>query len=133
MENHSKDQLQKALENLNLILEMWIPVLHEIKNMNRQLDTLPANVSLLQEKISLLNQASLHAPKNAIAPERSQQIQRIQAIEPKLQILMNSLGTEITQLHDLEQKIGNLIALRERIEALQEQYQTNSTPSFKKV
>ena len=71
--------------------------------------------------------------KNAIAPDRLLQIQRIQAIEPKLQILMNSLGTEITQLHDLEQKIGNLIALRERIEALQEQYQTNSTPSFKRV
>ncbi|NJP18713.1 MAG: hypothetical protein HC763_06915 [Hydrococcus sp. CRU_1_1] len=123
MNNEQDKQLQTTLENLALILKLWIPVLTEIKKMNQTLEKLPDNFSLLQRQINKLSQANTYIKKNPLPPEHLEQIRQLQGFELKLQALTNNLDCELPQLVKLEKQIGNLIALRERVEALQEQCQ----------
>ncbi len=133
MNNEQDKQLQTALDNLALILNLWIPVLAEIKKMNQALETLPNNLSLLQSQVNKLNQANVHIKKNPLPPERLEQIRQLQGFELKLQALTNNLDGKLPQLVKLEEQIGNLIVLRERVEALQEQCQINQAKYLKKV
>ncbi|NJK47931.1 hypothetical protein HC931_06920 [Candidatus Gracilibacteria bacterium] len=132
MNNEQDKQLQTTLENLALILKLWIPVLTEIKKMNQTLEKLPDNFSLLQRQINKLSQANTYIKKNPLPPEHLEQIRQLQGFELKLQALTNNLDCELPQLVKLEKQIGNLIALRERVEALQEQCQINQAKYVKK-
>jgi hypothetical protein len=133
MNNEPDKQLQTAIDNLSLILKLWIPVLAEIKKMNQALETLPNNLTILQSQINKLNLANANLKKNSLSPERLEQICQLQGFELKLQALSNNLDGELPQLVKLEKQIGNLIALKERVEALQEQCQINQAKHLKKV
>jgi predicted nucleic acid-binding Zn-ribbon protein len=133
MNNEQDKQLQTAIDNLALILKLWIPVLAEIKKMNQALETLPNNLSLLQSQINKLNQANAYIKKNTLPQERLEQIRQLQGFELKLQALTNNVEGELPQLIKLEEKIGNLISLREKVEALQDQCQLNQAKFIKKV
>jgi hypothetical protein len=133
MSNVQNQQLQTAIDNLALILQLWVPVLAEIKQMNQALETLPNNLSILQNRVNKLNQANTYIQKNSLSQERLEQIHQLQGFEIKLQSLTNNLDGEIPQLIKIEKQIGDLLALKERVEALQEQCQINQTKFMKKV
>jgi hypothetical protein len=133
MSNVQNQQLQTAIDNLALILQLWVPVLAEIKQMNQALETLPNNLSILQNRVNKLNQANTYIQKNSLSQERLEQIHQLQGFEIKLQALTNNLDGEIPQLIKIEKQIGDLLALKERVEALQEQCQINQTKFMKKV
>lgn len=133
MSNEQEKQLKTAIDNLALILKLWVPVLTEIKKMNQALETLPNNLSLLQSQVHQLNQANTYIKQNSLPPERLEQIRQLQGFELNLQALTNNLDSELPQLAKLEEKIGNLIALRERVEAIQEQCNINQSKYLKKV
>jgi hypothetical protein len=116
MSNVQNQQLQTAIDNLALILQLWVPVLAEIKQMNQALETLPNNLSILQNRVNKLNQANTYIQKNSLSQERLEQINQLQGFEIKI-----------------EKQIGDLLALKERVEALQEQCQINQTKFMKKV
>jgi predicted nucleic acid-binding Zn-ribbon protein len=133
MSNGQNKQLQTAIDNLALILQLWVPVLEEIKKMNQTLESLPNNLSILQDRINKFNQANTYIQKTTLSQESLKQIERLQGVETQLQFLTNNLDGEIPQLLKIEKQIGNLIALRERVEALQEQCQINQAKYLKKV
>jgi predicted nucleic acid-binding Zn-ribbon protein len=116
-------ELQKALENLNRMLDLWVPLLNEIKKMKQEIEQLPQEVSRFKGKIDLLKlELSLSQQE-----EQRQAIAKLQNCSPKLQQLGDNLALGLTQILEIEKKIGNMIALRERIEALQESLATSQT------
>lgn len=123
MNNIQSAGLQIALENLNNILDLWIPVLDELKKVKQEIEQLPNNVSYVKGKINLLQLEFSLKEQN----EQRQAIAKFENLAPKLQVLSDNLTLELPQLLEIEKKIGNLIALRERIEALQESLAVNQT------
>jgi hypothetical protein len=132
MNNFNKAILQSELKSLIIIIELWIPVLAAMKKTLEDLEQLPINLAILKHQLSKLEQASyiyrqrlnsqgLETLDKSIIFSQTQDTITLEKIEPKFQALIGKLEAAIPSLLALERKIGDLIALRERIEALQEE------------
>ena len=117
MKNLNHKSLQFQIENLIPILELWIALLEETHKTQRNLEELPAHLEYLKQQINVvkLNKSrasASHQPK--ISEFESQEV------DFKLKTLLNNLEAKLPQLITMDKKINDLVALRERLEALQE-------------
>ncbi len=137
MNEFNKIILHNEFNNLIVIIELWIPVLEQLQKMHEHLQELPLELSLLKKQLQQLKRAEYcyrsnfnekelkTVSKKVVFFQKNQTI----IIEPTFQDSIERLETAMPRLKDLEYKIGNLLALRERIEALQQQINVASTCS----
>ena len=122
---------QQQLESLSLILEHWLPVLEEMELIERNIQDLPKELETIRQYIQSYNQSQAkddeHSWLSSIAFQNSANQEKILYL--KLQHILASLDEEIPHLLFLEEKIKNLICLREVTEALQEHIRTQSNTS----
>lgn len=122
---------QQQLESLSLILEHWLPVLEEMELIERNIQDLPKELETIRQYIQSYNQSQAkddeHGWLGSIAFQNSANKEKILYL--KLQHILASLDEEIPHLLFLEEKIKNLICLREVTEALQEHIRTQSNTS----
>ena len=123
-------RLQRQIESLSAIIELWVPVLEEMKTMQRNLEELPVSLEQLKQQLAALDQDKLHQESESETAQQLQEVNKIQKLEPKLRNSVNNLEAALPQLAVLEKKIRNLIALKERLEALQENVQSSQSPNY---
>lgn len=128
--DESNSSLQRQIENLTAIIELWVPVLEEMKTLQRSLEDLPVSLEHLRQQLNAINQDKLQLQKNQPPETQLQKTSQFKKLEPKLQISAASLEAALPQLVVLEKKIKNLIALKERLEALQESVQPTHAPNY---
>ena len=123
---------QQQLESLSLILEHWLPVLEEMELIERNIQDLPAELETIRQYIQSYNQAQANKDEHnwlvSLAEKRASNKERILYL--KLQHILASLDEEIPHLLFLEEKIKNLICLREVTEALQEHIKNQSHSDY---
>ena len=123
---------QQQLESISLILEHWLPVLEEMELIEKNIEYLPNELEKIRKYIHIYNQSkdrsSGRNQLDSFAFQQSANKERILYL--KLQHILKSLDEEIPHLMFLEEKIKNVICLREVTEALQEHIQTKSTASY---
>ena len=123
---------QQQLESLSLILEHWLPVLEEMELIERNIQDLPDELETIRQYIQSYNQSQAKNDEyswlGSIAEKRSANREKILYL--KLQHILASLDEEIPHLLFLEEKIKNIICLREVTEALQEHIRTQSNTSY---
>lgn len=119
MKNLNHKSLQFQIENLIPILELWVSLLEETNKAKKNLEELPAHLEYLKEQT---NAAKLNKSRISISsvshPSKTDELesQKVDFIKT----LMSDLEAKLPQLITLDHKINNLVALRERLEALQE-------------
>jgi hypothetical protein len=107
-------------------------VLEQLQNMQKCLEKLPIDLELLKQQLEQLDRAAYFYNSNCYEKHvairdknlvvfQSDRTITIGQIEPTFYNSIERLEAAMPQLKKLEYKIGNLIVLRERIEALQEQ------------
>lgn len=134
MSDVSNQKLQKEIETLINIIQLWIPVLDQMKSMHHNLEALPNDLILLRQQLNYLiqldhlteTQREADAggkPHQAITSTQKSDFNNILTAQEKLQKLISSLNGTFPQLLILERKISNLVALKEKLEAIQEKNQ----------
>ena len=124
---------QQQLESLSLILEHWLPVLEQMELIESNIQDLPSELETIRQYIQSYDRDraknEAHSWLGSTAFQRSTNKEQILYL--KLQHILASLDEEIPHLLFLDEKIKNLVCLREVTEALQEnirtQYNTNNT------
>jgi hypothetical protein len=108
---HQK-QLQGQVESLILIIELCLPFRSQIETTQGKFNILPDELRQLKQQLQWLQE------------ERSQNYlleSQVQETEFKLDFLTNDLEGILINLTILKDKINNLVVLKERLEALQEE------------
>ncbi|MDJ0691522.1 MAG: hypothetical protein QNJ41_23840 [Xenococcaceae cyanobacterium MO_188.B32] len=123
---------QQQLESLSLILEHWLPVLEEMELIERNIQDLPDELETIRQYIQSYNQSQAkndeHSWLGSISFQQSTNKEKVLYL--KLQHILASLDEEIPHLLFLEEKIKNLICLREVTEALQEHIRNQANTSY---
>ena len=123
---------QQQLESLSLILEHWLPVLEEMELIERNIQDLPDELETIRQYIQSYNQIQgkndEHSWLGSISFQQSTNKEKVLYL--KLQHILASLDEEIPHLLFLEEKIKNLICLREVTEALQEHIRNQANTSY---
>ena len=123
---------QQQLESISLILEHWLPILEEMELIEKNIEYLPNELEKIRKYIHIYNQSkdqsSPHNQLDLFAFQQSANKEKILYL--KLQHILESLDEEIPHLMFLEEKIKNVICLREVTEALQEHIQTRYTDGY---
>lgn len=123
MKKTSHKNLQRQIENLITLIELCIPLNEEVDRAKAKLTSLPIELEQLKKQAELLKAESQTNP--SASHSRSS---KIEETEFKLDFVVNDLDGLVLYLATLQEKIGNLVVLRERIEALQEERLDNITP-----
>ena len=140
MKETSQKNIQRQIANLIPLIELCLPFAKEINKTQDKLNALPDRIERLKKQAKLLEvkmscKSSLDSPiadsqlrpfeyKTLGNASRSQ----IEATELELDYLVNDLDEVLVHLANFKYKIANLIVLRERVEALQEERLENITP-----
>ena len=123
MKKTSHKNLQRQIGNLITLIELCLPLIEEVDRAKAKLTSFPTELEQLKKQAELLKVA---AYTNSVdSQSRSSQIEET---EFELDFLVNDLEGFLLHLATLQHKINNLTALRERIEALQEERLDNITP-----
>ena len=93
---------QQDIESLVIILENWLTLLCQMQTVQDNLYTLPTEINSLKKKCDLTNLSEKKLLSDRVAS------------------LLSSLDAEIPKLIKLEEKINNIVVLREILEALQQ-------------
>ena len=121
MKQTRHQDLQRQITNLVSIIEMYIPLLEQVEKSKLKLDILPAELKNLKQQLNLLETRSyletLHHSSD-----------RIQETESKLDFLVDDLEEILVHLTAVDRQVKNLFALRERLEAVQEERISGITP-----
>lgn len=140
MKETSQKNIQRQIANLIPLIELCLPFAKEASKTQYKLNALPDRVERLKKQAKLLEvevscKSSLDSRvvDSQLRPldyktfgnaSRSQ----IEAVELELDSLVNDLDEILVHLANFKYKIANLIVLRERVEALQEERLENITP-----
>ncbi|MDJ0636558.1 MAG: hypothetical protein QNJ34_25495 [Xenococcaceae cyanobacterium MO_188.B29] len=124
--------LQQQLESLSLILEHWLPVLEQMELIEKNIEDLPYELETIRQGILSYNKSKEksddHSWLSSVAFQQSANKEKILYL--KLQQILESLDDEIPNLLFLEEKIKNIVCLREVTEALQEHIHNKSTTNY---
>ena len=93
---------QQDIESLVIILENWLTLLCQMQAVQDNLYTLPTEINSLKKKCDLTN------------------LSEKKLLSDRVTSLLSSLDAEIPKLIKLEEKINNIVVLREILEALQQ-------------
>ncbi|MGK7948987.1 MAG: hypothetical protein AB4368_09335 [Xenococcaceae cyanobacterium] len=132
MNNTTHLSFEQQLESLSLILEHWLPVLEEMELIEKNIEDLPYELDKVRQCI---HDRSKEREKNnernwlnSVSLPRA--TDREQALYLKLENILSSLDREIPHLLFLEEKIKNVLCLREVTEALQEHIKAQASASY---
>ncbi|MGL6341235.1 MAG: hypothetical protein ACRC80_19100 [Waterburya sp.] len=113
--------IQRQVTSLIPIIELYITLIKEIEQTKNKLNILPVELKSLKKQADLLNLKSAHKSADDLQPELEQ-------TEFKLDSLVDDLDEVFINLVTFECKLKNIIALRERLEAIQEERINGLTP-----
>jgi hypothetical protein len=132
MKETSPKNTQRQVANLIPTLELLIPLLKEVNKTQNNLSSLPKQLEYLkeQEQYFKLKASSQDLDMRHVAKEllHSAGNFKTEDIEIKLDFLVSDLESTLLNLLVLKDRISDLVVLRERVEALQEERLDNITP-----
>ncbi|WP_319422621.1 hypothetical protein [Pleurocapsa sp. FMAR1] len=118
--------LQRQIVNLISIVEMYIPLIEEIDKSKNKLSALPTELDSLKQQLEFLklqsSQTNFYDSQNSILPSP------IKETDIKLDFLVDDLEGIFVYLTTFESKLKNIIVLKERLEAVQEERIGGFTP-----
>ena len=115
--NQQHHNLQQQTEDLMMIIEHFLALLEKINRMQDNLQSLPAELDKLKACADILK---LESSQKSSIPTK--------AIELKLDIVTDNLEITLNNLATVEYQINNALALKERLEAIQEARISTLTP-----
>lgn len=117
MKNLRRQNLQRQIKSLIPIVERCLPVAEEMTKTQEEFGTLPEDLEYLKRQIEAFGR-----DESSIVLNRSPSfIQQESEIELNLDVLITNLEETFLRLAIVKHKIDDLIVLRERLEALQEE------------
>ncbi len=126
MKKISHQNLQCQITNLISIVEMYIPLIEEIDKSKKKLSALPTELDNLKQQLEFLklqsSQTNFYDSQNSVLPSP------IKETDSKLDFLVDDLEGIFVYLTTFESKLKNLIVLKERLEAVQEERIGGFTP-----
>lgn len=118
MKNLCRQNLQLQIESLIPIMELWISFLEETRKTQSELKKLPDTLEYLKQQAITLD---LKESRWSISNQSKNSESEIsQEVELHLQTLIGDLDAALPKLIIMESKISDLVALKERLEALKE-------------
>jgi chromosome segregation ATPase len=139
MNGIDKINLRQDLTCATVILEHWVSVLEQMKKIQGNLADLPDDLQILKQQLNDLEENqnyytnNLHNKTNQASKINSDSALRMLPHRLKhleMQNSINNLERELPRLVFLEEKINNLIAQKEILEALQERIQNKTTNTY---
>ena len=130
-ETHHRNT-QRQIANLIPMIELCLPLMEEVDRTRSNLSCLTERLEYLQKQAQHLNlQAPLADPERL--GDRTELTDRdrplkIEDTEFELDFLVNNLENTLLNLVVLKDSISNVVVLKERVEALQEERLDNITP-----
>lgn len=121
MKKISHQDFKRQITNLIPIVEMYIPLIEEVEKSQKKLNTLPSQLEKLKQRLELLK----HESSSANSYNSSSQIQET---EFELDFLVDDLEGILVHLTSFDCQLKNLVALKERLEAVQEERIGGFTP-----
>ncbi len=126
MKKISHQNLQCQITNLISIVEMYIPLIEEIDKSKKKLSALPTELDNLKQQLEFLklqsSQTNFYDSQNSVLPSP------IKETDSKLDFLVDDLEGIFVYLTTFESKLKNIIVLKERLEAVQEERIGGFTP-----
>lgn len=124
---HHKN-LQRQIKNLVGIVELCLPFIREINKTNDKLRLLPGELENLKKQLIFLEKEQFvlaaHSAKNVTITSQ------ITEIEFKLDFLVDDLEIIFAELATFNDKINNIVVLKEKLEAVQEERLGSLTPEL---
>ncbi|BAU64675.1 hypothetical protein STA3757_20480 [Stanieria sp. NIES-3757] len=151
MNQTQNEILQQNLNTLTIIIRHWLLILEQLEILQSDLECVPVELEVLQKQLEQLEAhqrfiqpksiraiALKKGSEEFISWDRNQQehfkdkafSSQYQQIYWRMETLLTSFDHSMAHWSVLEEKIANLIALREIIEALQERIYDNMPSDF---
>ena len=134
MKETSYKNVHRQITNLISLIELCLPFTEEISNTKNRLKFLPdkleylkAQAEYLDRKFYTVNADSI-SHSDRVRETRGHNLWEIEDTELELDFLVTSLEDTLIYLEHLKEQIDNLIVLKERVEALQEERLVGITP-----
>ena len=134
MKETSYKNVHRQITNLISLIELCLPFTEEISNTKNRLKFLPdkleylkAQAEYLDRKFYTVNADSI-SHSDRVRETRGHNLWEIEDTELELDFLVTSLEDTLIYLEHLKEQINNLIVLKERVEALQEERLVGITP-----
>ena len=121
MKNICHQNVKRRVNSLFPIVELYIDLTADVEKISKQLNVLPAELEILQHQADLLN---LKSAQN-FTKDSELQLQQTEFI---LDSLVDDLDRISNSFGAFEYKLNNIMALKERLEALQEERVHGLTP-----
>lgn len=112
--------LQRQVNNLIPIVQLYVNSAADLQQIHTKINLLPVELKNLQQQAERLEQKSADRSTNLE--------EQVQQTEFQLDSLIDDLDRVSTDVVALERKLKNIIALKERLEALQEERINGLTP-----
>ena len=128
--------VHRQITNLISLIELCLPFTEEISNTKERLNFLPSKLEYLKKQAECLKQktsSSVNTGDSTYSNDRSNKANsysqlEIENTELELDFLVTSLEDTLIYLEHLKKQIGDLVVLKERVEALQEERLLGITP-----
>ena len=121
MKRLNRKNLQRQITNIIPIIELCLPLIEEIEQAKNKLNILPSELENLKQQLEYLKLEPSQATSNDSQSP-------IKETESKLDFVVDDLEVILANLTTLDSKINNLIVLKERLEAIQEERIDGLTP-----
>ena len=126
MPKNNHKNLQHQIENLIPIIELYLLLIEEVNKTQHKLKSLYPELKQLKQQAEFLKAEETQLSHGS--PTYNSQL-KIQETELKLAFLVNDLQAILIHLATFNYKINNVVALKERLEALQEPKTDQITPA----
>ena len=113
--------LQRQVSNLIPMVKLYVNSVAGLEQIHAQINLLPADLKNLQQQANLLEQKSDSKSTDELEAH-------VQQTEIQLDSLIDDLDRVSTDVVTFERKLKNIIAIKERLEALQEERINGLTP-----
>ena len=134
MKETNKKNVYRQITNLISLIELCLPFIEEIDRTKNKLQFLPGKLEYLKAQAEYLDRKSYMVNADSISYSdrhnraNSYSLWEIEDTELELDFLVTNLEDTLIYLEHLKRQIDNLIVLKERVEALQEERLIGITP-----
>lgn len=134
MEETRYKNVYRQITNLISLIELCLPFTEEINKTKERLNFLPTRLEYLKKQAEYLKQKTSYLGNNSTCysdramRSNSYNLWEIEDTELELDFLVTSLEDTLNYLEFIKKQIGDLVVLKERVEALQEERLIGITP-----
>lgn len=121
MKQQCYGNIQRQVNSLITIIEFCISLARETELTQNKLNILPGEIEELRKQVEYLNSIPTQKQSSALK-------ERLQEVEFKIDSLVDDLDNILVDLFTFDGKLKNVIALREKLEAIQEERIDGITP-----